>query len=170
MSTHRGQPVALTIAGSDSGGGAGVQADLKTFASFGVHGTTVVTCITAQSPNSISAIRPLPASLVRAQIEEVLEAFSPAACKTGMLLSTDIIRAVHRLILDHPLALVVDPVMIATSGARLLRSSALGALKELCSAALLVTPNLSEARSLSGRKVESPEEMRAAARTLHGQL
>lgn len=170
MSTHRAQPVALTIAGSDSGGGAGVQADLKTFASLAVHGATAVTCITAQSPNSISAIRPLPASLVRAQIEEVVEAFSPAACKTGMLLSSEIIRMVHQFIRERPLPLVVDPVMIATSGARLLRPSALRALKELCSAAILVTPNLAEAKVFSGRKVDSPEEMRAAARILHSQL
>ena len=170
MSTHRTQPVALTIAGSDSGGGAGVQADLKTFASLGVHGTSAITCITAQNPRIIKAIQPLGARLVTAQLTQVMEAFSPTACKTGMLLSGEIIRAVDRFLKRHRIPLIVDPVMISTSGTRLLRPTALQALKQLCSQAILVTPNLTEAKVLSGRAVRTPELMRAAARKIHHQL
>src|SRR5580765_7002450 len=95
---RRAQPVALTIAGSDSGGGAGIQADLKTFASLAVHGTTAITCITAQNPRTIKAIQPLAPRLVTAQLTQIVEAFSPTACKTGMLLSGEIIRAVDRFL------------------------------------------------------------------------
>jgi len=170
MSTHRAQPVVLTVAGSDSGGGAGIQADLKTFASLGVHGATAITCLTAQNPRSIAAIQPLSPKFVITQMAQVVDAFAPSACKTGMLLSGEIIRAVSRFLKKHRLPLVVDPVMVASSGASLLRPGALRALKQLCSEALLVTPNLAEAKVLSGRSVRTPELMRAAARIIHRQL
>src|ERR687884_1610870 len=112
-------PVALTIAGSDSGGGAGIQADLKTFAALGVHGASAITAITAQNTVTVSDVLELPVSLIRAQIVRVVEDLHPAAAKTGMLSSAEIIRAVAAAIREHHLEqLVVDPVMVAKSGAR----------------------------------------------------
>src|SRR5436305_2617209 len=129
-------PVALTIAGSDSGGGAGIQADLKTFASLGVHGTCAVTCITAQNPKGVTAIQGVSPKLVTEQLKQVVGAFEPGACKTGMLLSGEVIRAVEKFLRKHELPLVVDPVMAASSGARLLRPGAVRALKQLCAMAV----------------------------------
>jgi len=170
MSTHRAQPVALTIAGSDSGGGAGIQADLKTFASLGVHGTCAVTCITAQNPRDVTAIQPVSPKVVREQLEQIVNAFVPVACKTGMLFSGEVIRAVRRFLKAHEVPLVIDPVMVAGSGARLLRPGAVRALKQLCGIAALVTPNLAEAKVLSRRIVRTPDQMRSTARLLHHQL
>jgi hydroxymethylpyrimidine/phosphomethylpyrimidine kinase len=162
-------PVALSVAGSDSGGGAGIQADLKTFAALGVHGTTAITCLTAQNPTGVRAIQACRPDMVRHQMEAVFEEIKPAASKTGMLYSTAIIRVVaahFRIHSDIPL--VVDPVMVATSGARLLRNSAVRALEEeLLPRALLVTPNLEEATILIGEPVSSAEAARTAARTIH---
>ncbi len=158
-------PVALTIAGSDSGGGAGIQADLKTFASLGVHGTTAVTSITAQNPLAISAIQPSSPELVHRQIEAVFTGFRPAASKTGMLYSAEIIRVVAQFFRRHPSPLVIDPVMVSTSGAALLKSPALKALMdELLPLSLLVMPNVAEAEVLVGKKIRSAEDLRAAAR------
>src|SRR5689334_11909726 len=136
-------PVALTIAGSDSGGGAGIQADLKTFAALGVHGTSALTCITAQNPRRVLAIQALRPEIVRGQIEAVMEEFLPAAVKTGMLYSTEIIRAVAGFFkTERRIPLVIDPVMISTSGSRLLKLSAIKMLKsDLLPLATLVTPN-----------------------------
>ena len=164
--------IALTIAGSDSGGGAGIQADLKTFASLGVHGTCAITCITAQNPEGVRGIQACRPEIVRQQMEAVFAELPPAAVKTGMLYSTEIIRAVAAFFKSgsRP-ALVVDPVMVATSGARLLKPSAIDLLKrELLPLATLVTPNLDEAEILVGEKLRSVEDLRAAARVLHGRF
>lgn len=164
-------PLALTIAGSDSGGGAGLQADLKTFAALGVHGTTAVTCLTAQNPVEVRAIQAVRPAIVRQQIEAVCAELPPAAAKTGMLFSAAIIRAVAAVLANlAKIPLVVDPVMVATSGARLLQPSAIRALREeLLPLATLVTPNLDEAEILVGRKLSSIEDLRLAARAIHGQ-
>lgn len=164
--------IALTIAGSDSGGGAGIQADLKTFASLGVHGTCAITCITAQNPEGVRGIQACRPDIVRQQMEAVFAELPPAAVKTGMLYSTEIIRAVAAFFKSGSrTALVVDPVMVATSGARLLKPSAIDLLKrELLPLATLVTPNLDEAEILVGEKLRSVEDLRAAARVLHGRF
>ena len=167
------QPCALIISGSDSGGGAGVQIDLKVLASLGVHGTSAITCVTAQNPKQVTAIQACKADIVRAQIDAVFEGFSPKAVKTGMLYSASVIRAVAEFFRSRrkPPPLIVDPVMVATSGARLLRPSAQRALTvELLPLASLVTPNLSEAEILTGDKIVEVEELRAAARKIHSQF
>ncbi len=159
----------LTIAGSDSGGGAGVQADLKTFAALGVHGTSVLTCVTAQNPCAVRAVQACRPALVRAQLEAVFEELPPRAAKTGMLFSRAIICAVAAFWENgrRP-PLVVDPVMVATSGARLLQPAAVRALLDgLFPRAVLVTPNLDEAEILTGRPLRDVEDLRAAARFIH---
>jgi hydroxymethylpyrimidine/phosphomethylpyrimidine kinase len=162
-------PVALTIAGSDSGGGAGVQADLKTFASLDVHGTSALTCITAQNPKRVLAVQACRPEIVRGQMEAVFEALRPAAAKTGMLYTVEIIRVVAGFLeANRRVPLVVDPVMIATSGARLLKASAVQLLKaRLLPLATLVTPNLGEAEFLTGRDLKSVEDLRWAAKQIH---
>ena len=161
-------PVALTIAGSDSGGGAGIQADLKTFAALGVHGTSVITAITAQNTVTVTAIEELPVALIRAQLDAVVSDLGPRAAKTGMLSSVEIIEAVALGIREHGLdRLVVDPVMVAKGGARLLRADAIEALRSLLlPLAAVITPNLPEAEALLGRPVATMEERRQAARDL----
>ncbi len=161
-------PVALTIAGSDSGGGAGIQADLKTFHRFGVFGTSAITAITAQNTLGLQAIHAVPLADVRAQIDSVVTDLRPTALKTGMLATTKLVVEVARAIRDHSLTgYVMDPVMVATSGDRLLESDAEVALRtELMPQAAVVTPNLEEASILVGRAVSSPEEMKEAARRL----
>ncbi len=161
-------PVALTIAGSDSGGGAGIQADLKTFAVLGVHGTSAVTAITAQNTTGVTDIMELPTSLIREQIRSVVEDLGVQAAKTGMLSSAEIIAEVAEAIRKYRLrSLVVDPVMVAKGGARLLRDDAVGALRaQLLPLAAVVTPNLPEAEVLLGRNIENLEERRQAARDL----
>jgi hydroxymethylpyrimidine/phosphomethylpyrimidine kinase len=162
-------PRALTIAGSDSGGGAGVQADLKTFGALGVHGTSALTCVTAQNPKRVLAIQPCRPEIVRRQLEAVFQALPPAAAKTGMLFSAEIIQVVAGFFRVHrAIPLVVDPVMISTSGARLLKPSAIGWLKnKLLPLATLVTPNLEEAEFLTGRSLKSVEDLRRAAKHIH---
>jgi hydroxymethylpyrimidine/phosphomethylpyrimidine kinase len=159
----------LTIAGSDSGGGAGIQADLKTFAALGVHGTSAITAITAQNTLEVSDIFEIEPALVRAQIDRVVEDLHPAAAKTGMLSGPRVIAAVAGAVRAHRLAqLVVDPVMVAKSGARLLRDDAVRALlEELVPLAAVLTPNLPEASVLLGRTVVTLDDRRAAARDLH---
>ena len=160
--------VALTIAGSDSGGGAGIQADLKTFAALGVHGTSAITAITAQNTVTVTDILELPVQLIVAQVDRVVEDLHPAAAKTGMLSSVAIIEAVAGAVRHHAIYnLVVDPVMVAKGGARLLRDDAVLALRrELLPLAAVLTPNLPEAEVLLGRRVATLEERRAAARDL----
>jgi len=169
MHRPKKNPIALTIAGSDSGGGAGVQADLKTFAALGVHGTSAITCITAQNPKRVTGIQPIRADMVRRQIEAVFAELRPAAVKTGMLFSTEIIRVVADFFErgKRP-PIVVDPVMVATSGAVLLKPAAIQVLKErLLPLATLVTPNLDEAEILVGRKLRTLDDLRDAAREIH---
>jgi hydroxymethylpyrimidine/phosphomethylpyrimidine kinase len=161
-------PVALTIAGSDSGGGAGIQADLKTFAALGVHGTSAITAVTAQNTVKVSAIHELPVEMIRAQIDAVVEDLAPEAAKTGMLSSPEIIDCVAAAVRDHGITqLVVDPVMVAKGGARLLRADAVEALQvRLLPLAAVLTPNLPEAEVLLGRSLRTLEEQRQAARDL----
>ncbi len=169
MSQPTQYPIALTIAGSDSGGGAGVQADLKTFTALGVHGTTAITCITAQNPRAVTGIQPIRADLVQKQIEAVFAELRPAAVKTGMLHSADLIRVVVEFFAhDRRPPLIVDPVMVATSGAVLLKPGAIRLLQEqLLPLAALVTPNLDEAEILVGRKLQTVADLEAAAREIH---
>jgi hydroxymethylpyrimidine/phosphomethylpyrimidine kinase len=170
VSASRPIPVALTIAGSDSGGGAGIQADLKTFASLGVHGATAITCLTAQNPAQVSGIQACTPGMVRAQIEAVFEELRPGAIKTGMLYSTAIVRVVADWFkAGRRPPLVVDPVMIASSGAALVQNSTRATFVErLLPLAMLVTPNLDETGALLGTdSPRSVEEMREAARQIH---
>jgi hydroxymethylpyrimidine/phosphomethylpyrimidine kinase len=158
-------PVALTVAGSDPSGGAGIQADLKTFHQFRVYGQAVLTLITVQNTQSVSRVELLDPELVRQQIEAVLADIPPHAAKTGALGSAPIIEAVAQAIGSIPL--IVDPVMISKHGAPLLAAGAVDALRRtLLAKALLVTPNLHEAAALTGQPVETGEQMVAAARRL----
>ena len=166
-------PVALTIAGSDTGGGAGIQADLKTFAALGVHGTSVVTCLTAQNPKRILGIHVCEPRFVQQQLSAVFEELPPKAIKTGMLYSAEIIRVVVRFLntCNRQPPLIVDPVSIATSGTRLLQPKAAEALlHDLLPLATLVTPNLPEAEALTGCAIREPEEMRWAARLIRNEF
>jgi len=162
-------PTAMTIAGSDSGGGAGIQADLKAFTSLGVHGTSAITCVTAQNPCGVRGIQACKPEIVLGQIEAVFEELPPAAVKTGMLFSTGIIRVVGGFFQrGRRPPLIVDPVMVATSGARLLKPSAVKVLqKELLPLAALATPNVDEAEILIGKTINSVEDLRAAAKEIH---
>ena len=161
-------PVALTIAGSDSGGGAGIQADLKTFAALGVHGTSAITAITAQNTADVTDILELPVQLIVGQIDTVMSDLDVRAAKTGMLSSAEIIEAVASAISAHGITqLVVDPVMVAKGGAKLLRDDAIAALRSrLLPLSLVITPNMPEAEVLLGRKVASLDDRRAAAHAL----
>ncbi|MFL5595769.1 MAG: bifunctional hydroxymethylpyrimidine kinase/phosphomethylpyrimidine kinase [Gemmatimonadaceae bacterium] len=160
--------IALTIAGSDSGGGAGIQADLKTFQRFGVYGTSAITAITAQNTRGVSSWEGVAPSLVRAQIDAVAVDLPPAAFKTGMLANAAVTSAVAAAIRDHSLAnYVLDPVMVATSGDVLLETSAIAVIRgELVPLAALVTPNIPEAEILIGEKIEDEEGMAHAAEKL----
>jgi hydroxymethylpyrimidine/phosphomethylpyrimidine kinase len=159
---------ALTIAGSDSGGGAGIQADLKTFAALGVFGTSVITAITAQNTREVRAAFELPVEWIRAQMETILDDFEIGAAKTGMLSSVAIIEAVANVFEERGLKnLVVDPVMISKSGYRLLHDDAVSALtSRLIPMARVVTPNLHEASRLAGFEIASLDDMRRAAQTI----
>lgn len=162
-------PIALTIAGSDSGGGAGIQADLKTFTALGCHGTTAITCITAQNPRGVTGLQAIRADMVRQQIEAVFAELPPRAVKTGMLFSSAIIHTVAEFFeqANRP-PLIVDPVMLATSGAMLLKPSAILAMKRrLLPLATLVTPNLDEAELLTGRKLKSLNDLLTAAKEIY---
>src|SRR3990172_2105093 len=158
-------PTALTIAGSDSGGGAGIQADLKTFSALGVYGTTAITAITAQNTVGVHRVLELPADLVAAQIEAVLSDIGADAVKTGMLSSGEIIEAVARKLAEHRVKnLVVDTVMKAKDGTTLLPPQAIRALKaKLFPLALVVTPNVPETEVLVGRAMISVSDLQQAA-------
>jgi hydroxymethylpyrimidine/phosphomethylpyrimidine kinase len=160
---------ALTIAGSDSSAGAGVQADLKTFAAFGLYGLCAITAITAQSTNGVEAVAPLAADLVTAQIEAVAGDFTIAATKVGMLATAAIVEAVAASIEELELPLVVlDPVFVSTSGDRLLDDDGVEALRTLLlPLARVVTPNHAEAEALSGVRITSADTLREAARRIH---
>jgi hydroxymethylpyrimidine/phosphomethylpyrimidine kinase len=159
---------ALTIAGSDSGGGAGIQADLKTFAAFGVYGTSAITAVTAQNTLAVTRIQPIDPRVVAAQIEAVAADIGVDAAKTGMLAEAPIIEAVAAAVrATHLPHLVVDPVMVSKSGALLLRDDAIATLVAwLLPMAEVVTPNLPEAERLSGRSVATPAQRREAARRI----
>jgi len=161
-------PRALTIAGSDSGGGAGIQADLKTFAALGVFGMSALTALTAQNTVGVRAVLEVDPEFVSAQIRAVVEDIGVDAVKTGMLATSAIIRRVAQDVRELGLTtLVVDPVMVAKSGDPLLRSNAVAALvEELLPLALVVTPNLHEAEVLVGFPVKTPEDMEKAARKI----
>ncbi|MGD6856954.1 bifunctional hydroxymethylpyrimidine kinase/phosphomethylpyrimidine kinase [Bacillus infantis] len=159
---------ALTIAGSDSGGGAGIQADLKTFQELGVYGMSALTAITAQNTTGVQAVFPVTAEAVGKQIESIGSDMGTDALKTGMLFDADIIKAVSAVIRHYRWTkVVVDPVMIAKGGASLLQESAMAALKEhLLPLALIITPNIPEAEAITGMKISSLAERKEAARRL----
>jgi hydroxymethylpyrimidine/phosphomethylpyrimidine kinase len=161
-------PVALTIAGSDSGGGAGIQADVKTFAALGVHGTSAITAVTAQNTLTVTDVLEVSTEMITAQIDAVMSDFEVVAAKTGMLASSKVIEAVAAAIARHGIPnLVVDPVMIAKGGATLLRDDAIGALRtRMIPLATVITPNLPEAEVILGRLVRTLDERKQAARDL----
>jgi hydroxymethylpyrimidine/phosphomethylpyrimidine kinase len=160
--------IALTIAGSDSGGGAGIQADLKTFQQFGVFGTSVIVALTAQNTKGVQAVELVPEAMVAAQLDALAQDLPPAALKTGMLADAGHVRLVARAIREYGWApLVVDPVMVATSGHRLLTTEAEDVVREsLLPLAALVTPNLDEAAILTGRAVHDIATMERAGESL----
>src|SRR6266481_1121175 len=168
--------VALSIAGSDSRAGAGIQADLKTFSALGVYGLTAVTCIVAEIPGKVSRIEPVSARIVREQIEVLVKNFPISAIKTGLLCSAEIISAVAEAIREidrmrgRRIPLVIDPVMIATSGDRLLEPAAIAAYQsQLFPLATLITPNLDEAALLLETKIKNRKQMEQAAKALANQ-
>src|SRR6266480_3864256 len=170
-------PVALSIAGSDSSSGAGIQADLKTFSALGVYGLTAVTCIVAEVPGKVSRIESVSADLVREQIAVLSRTFPIAAVKTGLLCSTEIVETVASALVDvstdlaKRFALVIDPVIVATGGDPLLEPAAIGAYKkELFPLASLITPNLDEAERLLGTKIIDRRSMHRAGKELEGKL
>jgi hydroxymethylpyrimidine/phosphomethylpyrimidine kinase len=160
-------PVALTIAGSDSSAGAGIQADLKTFSALGVYGLTAVTCVVAETPGCVSTIEPVSAALVHDQIDVLLRSFPVAAIKTGLLFSAEIIAAIADALRENRRPLVIDPVMVATSGDPLLQDDAMAVYeRELFPLATLLTPNLGEATRLIGRSIGDVDAMREAGKEL----
>ena len=167
--TRRSPPVALTIAGSDCSAGAGLQADLKTFSALGVYGLTAVTCVVAEVPGKVSRIDPVDPRNVREQIELLLASFPIGAIKTGLLFSPEIVETVATVLerSAREIPLVVDPVMIATSGEALLQPAAVECYcARLFPRATLVTPNMAEAAALTGRPVRDRAEMRVAGNEL----
>jgi hydroxymethylpyrimidine/phosphomethylpyrimidine kinase len=163
-------PVALTIAGSDCSAGAGIQADLKTFQYFGVHGLTAVTCVVSETAHVVRAVHPVPVGMVMDQITLMLESFPVTAVKTGMLFSAAHVRAVANVLGQYPgLQLVVDPVMVASTGDPLLERDAIDAYRELLfPLARVITPNLPEAETLLGEKITDKAALDSAARRLSG--
>lgn len=160
-------PVAITIAGSDSGGGAGIQADIKTFAAMGVHGTTAVTSVTAQNTQTVAAIVDLDAEMIRKQIRTVAEDIGIDAGKTGMLHTEEIIKAVASEVSNYRFPVVVDPVMVAKSGAPLLEPKAVNSLKtRLLPKATVVTPNKFEAEKLTSRAIKNLNDAKNAAKEI----
>jgi hydroxymethylpyrimidine/phosphomethylpyrimidine kinase len=164
----KGPPAVLTIAGSDSGGGAGIQADLRTFASLGTHGLCAITAVTAQNTREVSAIQTLPPRIVAAQIDAVFSDFDVRAVKIGMLATAAIVRTVAAVLNRHPrVPVVLDPVLVATTGARLARGDLAGPIRRhLLSRADLVTPNVPETESLLGRRLSDVSDLPAAAEEL----
>lgn len=157
--------VVLSIAGSDSSGGAGIQADLKTFEAFGVFGTSVITVLTAQNTSGVTAIQSVPPEFVTAQIKAVLDDFDVAAIKIGMLYSSDIIEAVRAAIAEHAIPIVLDPVFISKAGSPLLQEEAVEKMKALFEYAAVITPNRFEAKALFGY-AEEDESSRASIQEL----
>jgi hydroxymethylpyrimidine/phosphomethylpyrimidine kinase len=161
-------PRCLTIATSDSGGGAGIQADLKAFAALGCHGMSAIVALTAQNTTSVTAVHEAPPAFVRAQLDAVFDDIGVDAAKTGMLFSARIIEAVADFLGEQAVPLVVDPVMVAASGAKLLQDDAVAILvRELFPRATVVTPNLHEACALVGRPYEDDADRRLLAEAIH---
>ncbi len=157
-------PIALTIAGSDPSGGAGIQADLKTFHQFGVYGEAVITLLTVQNTVRVSRVETMPPALVLEQLAAVLEDIPPGAAKTGALGSAEMVEAVARAAADFQFPLVVDPVMVSKHGLSLLPSAAASAIRErLLPRAFLITPNVPEAEALTGMAIRTLQDMREAA-------
>ena len=164
-------PAVLTIAGSDSGGGAGIQADLRTFNSFKVYGCSVITAVTAQNPDEVRRVDILPSEAVRSQFETVLDLIPVRFAKTGMLANREIVECVAGLVEKYALQLIVDPVMVSTSGARLLEDTAVAAMQEkLFPLAAWITPNIPEAELICQRQLRTPDDLAAAARALRAFL
>ncbi len=161
--------VALTIAGSDSGGGAGIQADLKTFARYCVHGTSAITCVTAQNTVGVSRVEAMSVAIVKAQVEAVTSDLTVKAVKTGMLLNREIIVAIAQLVDQYSLKqLVVDPVMVSRTGVQLIDQAAIASLQnQLIPQALIVTPNRYEAQLLSGLTINNLDQLKQAAIEIH---
>lgn len=159
--------ITLTIAGSDSGGGAGIQADIKTFQELGVFGTSVITALTAQNTLGVHGIFPTTVQFVEAQLKAVLEDFNVTAIKTGMLFNSEIIECVAATLKNRGLPLIVDPVMIAKGGASLLQQESIQALKnKLLPIATVCTPNIPEAEVISGRSIHTEQELFLAAQDI----
>ena len=161
-------PVVLTIAGSDCSAGAGIQADLKTFQHFHVHGLTAVTCVVSETANIVRAVHPVPVDIVADQISLLLKSFPVAAVKTGMLFSAAHVTAIAEILRKHRVAsLVIDPVMIASTGASLLEPTAIDCYKnQLLPLARVITPNLPEAEALLGERIPDENSLEPAARKL----
>ncbi|MBC7120217.1 MAG: bifunctional hydroxymethylpyrimidine kinase/phosphomethylpyrimidine kinase [Candidatus Methanosuratus sp.] len=167
MTKINAPPVAMTIAGSDSGGGAGIQADLKTFAALGLHGTVAVTAITAQNTTGVSSVHEIPPGMVRAQIDAIVRDMDVKFVKTGMLSSSPIICEVSRSVMEHGLVTVVDPVMVAKSGAPLLKGEAVSSMKDLLiPSAYVLTPNIDEASVLTQIPIKSLDDVLRAGKAL----
>nr|MDQ6938646.1 bifunctional hydroxymethylpyrimidine kinase/phosphomethylpyrimidine kinase [Verrucomicrobiota bacterium] len=167
MRAHTETPVALTIAGSDSSAGAGVQADLKTFQSLGVYGLTAITCVVAETPGKVRRIQAIDAEVVTEQIELLLENFPVRAIKTALLYSAEIAAAVARILRECKIPIIIDPVMVATSGDVLLKKEAIAIYeRELFPLAALITPNMDEASTLLGQPIPDLLAMREAGRQL----
>jgi hydroxymethylpyrimidine/phosphomethylpyrimidine kinase len=157
--------IALTVAGSDSGGGAGIQADLRSFAAFGVHGTCAITAVTAQNTRRVSGIHVVPAASLRAQLDAVLDDFHVGAIKIGMLATPTIARTVADALMLRPrIPVILDPVLVATTGAKLARSDLAATLRRRLFARVdLLTPNIPEAEQLLDRTIRTTKDMHAAA-------
>ncbi|BFH72730.1 bifunctional hydroxymethylpyrimidine kinase/phosphomethylpyrimidine kinase [Sulfurisphaera javensis] len=161
------RPVAMTIAGSDSGGGAGLQADLKTFTSLGVFGTVIVTGLTAQNTYSVTKVLEVPPEFIEAQFDAVMADLKPKYAKTGMLSSSKIIDAVRKKVVEYNISLVLDPVMVAKSGAPLVTEDTVNALKELIKNSLIITPNKYEAEKLAEMKIIDITSLKEATRKIY---
>lgn len=168
MSVHYQYPSVLTIAGSDSGGGAGIQADLKTFSAFGCFGTSAITAITVQNTCGVSGIHSIPPAIVQGQIKAVMDDIKPSAIKIGMVHSLELAHAIAETLLAYPrVPIVLDPVMVATSGDKLIEDDTIATLTgKLFPLAEIVTPNLDEAQILSGMRIHNLADMQQAARLI----
>ena len=164
------KPSVLTIAGSDSGGGAGIQADLRTFNAFGVYGCCVITAVTSQNPKEVRRVDVLETKAVRSQLECVLDLFPVRFAKCGMLSNQEIIKCTAEIASENNLSLIVDPVMVSTSGAKLLEKSAINAMKKyLFPVAKWLTPNIPEAELISGMKIKTADDQAESALELYRQ-
>lgn len=163
----RKRPVVMTIAGSDSGGGAGLQADLKTFTTLGVFGTVVVTGLTAQNTKGVFKVLEVPPDFVESQIDVIMTDLKPEYAKTGMLANSRIVEVVRKKVREYNIRLVLDPVMVAKSGDLLVTEDTVSALKELIRESIILTPNKFEAEKIVGRKIENILDLKNTAREIY---